>query len=120
VINKYLAWKVENSTKVRIGSNVIVNCGERIILAEELIVALRLKGLCTLNHVANMEVSTIWAHNWFTTLNLTLEDTWSQDWFRFTYELQREHIYLSYIYDELAWVYHQYGGQYSTKLGYIC
>jgi hypothetical protein len=94
MIGKHLAWKVDNGTHVRIGSDTIVKCGDNVFLAEDLKLDLCLKGYCTLNQVANMETSSIWAQNWYSTMELELEHNWSQIWSDFTSELQRAHIHL--------------------------
>jgi hypothetical protein len=60
MIGKALAWKVGNGMQVRIGSDAIVGFGESIFLEEDLIYSLRMKGLCTLDRIANVEVNTIW------------------------------------------------------------
>lgn len=49
VIGKFLAWKLGSSSQVRVGTNVIVGCVNRIFFLNDLVAHLKESGLCTPN-----------------------------------------------------------------------
>lgn len=64
VIGDYLAWKVGSREKVRLGTHVVLGCGDRFLLTEDSINSLHQRGLFTLSQEANESNTIIWFQGW--------------------------------------------------------
>lgn len=75
-------------------------------------------GICTLNHIGNSNLSSIWRQKWPYADDLGLAINWLEDWAHFTSALRLAHVHIREAEDELVWYFPNAGGKYSTKMGY--
>jgi len=61
MIGLYLAWKVRNVLKVRVGVDAIMGCGNGIFLLVELIQYLQEIGRCTMHLIGYPNITNIWS-----------------------------------------------------------
>eukprot|EP00253_Pinus_taeda_P015495 PITA_15495 len=117
IIEKGLAWSVGDETQIRLGRDPWIGCSERFSLSHGLVLALKDRGLYTLNQVADPRASTIWSQGWFQGRDLNLNDEWLEEWDWYKRDLLNSLVRLSDPPDELKWVFAQ-NGFYSPKSGY--
>jgi hypothetical protein len=67
-----LAWKVGNELRVRLGVDPWMGSEGKHLLSNHLIHSLRLKGLVSLNSLANHPSTTLWAQGWKSANDLDL------------------------------------------------
>jgi hypothetical protein len=56
--------------------------------------------------------------DWLSVVDLNLTSEWASDWNNYIVTLQREHVRLGPLEDELIWGRNIVGGSYLAKLGY--
>eukprot|EP00253_Pinus_taeda_P017522 PITA_17522 len=117
IIEKGLAWSVGDGIQIRLGRDPWIGCSERFSLSQGLVLALKDRGLYTLNQVVDPRASTIWSQGWFQGRDLNLNDDRLEEWDWYIRDLLNSSVRLSDSPDELKWVFAQ-NGFYSPKSGY--
>jgi hypothetical protein len=74
---KYLAWKFDYGSQVRVGQDAMDGCGENIFLLEEMITQLQELGVYTLNRATNEANTNIWSQGWSLDEDIGLEVRWN-------------------------------------------
>ena len=64
IIEKGLAWSVGDGTQIRLGRDPWIGCTDIFPLSQGLVLALKDRGLYTLNQVANPRACSIWSQGW--------------------------------------------------------
>ena len=91
-IEQGLAWKVGDSSRVRIGCDPWVGCSKRFALSPDLKLFLNEWGFLFLNQVANPRTTSIWRQGWLPEVDLHLEERWREEWSLFVLDLQNSSV----------------------------
>jgi hypothetical protein len=108
---------VGKGNKVRIGVDVWPVSGLNHIFMEECIQILNDNDIHYLNQVSAQERTNFWGQGWMNATQVGLYILFNEAWDHFIESLQRAHIRLSNMEDELVWKLAP-SGNYSPKLGY--
>jgi hypothetical protein len=117
VIGNGLAWKVGNELRVRLGADPWMGSEGKHILSDHLIHSLRLKGLVSLNSLADQPSTTLWAQGWKSATDLDLNVEESAELKSYLTALKTSQIRLRDQEDELVWDRND-SGIYTPKEGY--
>jgi hypothetical protein len=117
VIGDGLAWKIGRGDKLRIGSDPWLGSGNAHSLSQELQYHLHTQGLYKLNQIVDPGSTNIWHQGWHSIETLGPEGDLKYQWDNYLFSLQRDHIRLLDMDDELVWQKPPHG-VYTPKLGY--
>ena len=118
IIESSLSWDVGNGEKVQVGRDPWLGSEQQHVLPDEVINALALRGITTLNQLADQRLEDPWIQHWKSAYLLGLGEPEAAFLENYIRGLQSAHIQISEQEDVLIWDLDP-EGVYTPKAGYL-
>ena len=118
IIESNLTWDVGNGEKLQVGRDPWMGSEQQHVIPMEVINALALRGISTLNQLAEERPEDPWIQHWKSAELLGLGEQEMFFYENYIRGIQMSHIQLSEQEDDLIWEL-DLGGVYTPKAGYL-
>jgi len=102
LLGKWMAWKVGNVQRIRIGVDPWIRCGNNHILSKRIKEKVRQHRITHLADATVLGRDTIWSHGWKEARDVCLEDEEANQWNSLIGKLMENYIHLKDKKDSLV------------------